>query len=276
MESRGGSYTISAMRFAALLVLVAAACESPDFTFRPERVAPGRVVQYVKSNLDGSKPSLVSLYVADRDRIEVYKSEKGLTDSADVLVHLDWARFSAARLDAGVITADGRREPRAKLDVNGSELVVRVGNAEQKFEVHTFPLHVYNFDLMSLNVMLPHLNHPERSFRVAFAEPTFGTKPQLLELRGFATARYSGRERVNGTLTRRYSLAGAGMNGTMWVNMKDGLIQRFESPVPNNPGWNSLRLERRDSHGMTPEEWRRYKLTRVGKGVGSGRGAGNR
>ena len=268
MESRGGSYTISAMRFAALLVLVAAGCESPDFTFRPERVAPGRVVHYVKSNLDGSKPALVSLYVADRDRIEVYKSEKGLTDSADVLAHLDWARFSADHLDAGVITADGRREPRAKLDVQDSELTVRIGSAEQKLAVDTFPLHVYNFDLMSLNVMLPHLDHPERSFRIAFIEPTFGRKREVMELRGFATARYSGRERVNGALTRRYSLAGAGMNGTMWVNMKDGLIQRFESPVPNNPGWTSLRLDRRDSQRMTPEKWRRYKLTHVGKGAG--------
>ncbi|HEY0158981.1 MAG TPA: hypothetical protein VGF28_16975 [Thermoanaerobaculia bacterium] len=39
------------------------------------------------------------------------------------------------------------------------------------------------------------------------------------------------------------------------------------APVPNNPGWNSLRLERRATARMTPEEWRRYKLTHVGTGV---------
>jgi hypothetical protein len=258
---------MSAMRFAALLVLVAASCQSSDFTFRPERVEPGRVVHYVKSNLDGSKPSLVSLYIADRDRIEVYKSEKDVDDSADVLAHLDWSRFSADRLDAGVITADGRREARAELAIRGSELVVKIGDTEQKLEVETFPLHVYNFDLMSLNVMLPHLTRPKGSFRIAFAEPTFGTKKEVMELRGFATARSGGIERVHGVATRRYSLAGAGMNGTFWVNEKDGLLEKFESPIPNNPGWNSLRLERRDTARMTPEEWRRYKLTHVGTGV---------
>jgi hypothetical protein len=258
---------MSAMRFAALLVLVAAGCDSSDFTFRPQRVDPGRVVHYVKSNIDGSKASLVSLYIADRDRIEVYKSEKDVTDSADVLAHLDWNRFLADSLDAGVITADGRREARAALEIRDSELMVRIGKTEQKLAVDTFPLHVYNFDLMSLNVMLPHLEHPERSFRIAFAEPTFGTKKEVMELRGFATARYSGKAGVNGTQTRRYSLAGAGMNGTMWVNVKDGLIQKFESPVPNNPGWTSFRLERRHAQRMTPDEWRRYKQTHVGTGV---------
>jgi hypothetical protein len=258
---------MSAMRFAAWLVLVAAGCQTSDFTFRPERVDPGRVVHYVKSNLDGSKPSLVSLYIAARDRIEVYKSEKDLDDSADVLARLDWSRFSADRLDAGVITADGRREPRAELTIRGSELAVKIGDDEQTFAVETFPLHVYNFDLMSLNVMLPHVTDPKRSFRVAFAEPTFGTKKELMELRGFATARYGGTERVDGVPTRRYTLAGAGMNGTLWVNVEDGLIEKFESPVPNNPGWTSLRLERRATARMTPEEWRTYKLTHVGTGV---------
>jgi hypothetical protein len=255
------------MRFAALLVLLLG-CRNDDFTFRPERVDPGRVVHYVKSNLDGTKPSLVSLYVADRDRIEVYKSEKDVEDSADVLAHLDWERFSADALDAGVITADGTREARATLHISGAELVVKIGETEQKLAVDTFPLHVYNFDLMSLNVMLPHLSYPERSFRVAFAEPTFGAKKEVMELRGFATVRFARKERVNEVPTRRYSLAGAGMNGTLWVNAKDGLLQKFESPVPNNPGWNSLRLERRGEERMTPEQWRQYKLTHVGTGAG--------
>lgn len=254
MESRGRSYTMSATRFAALLVLVAASCQTSDFAFRPERVVPGRVVHYVKSNVDGSKPSLVSLYLAGRDAIEVYKSEKGLDDSADVLAHLDWRRFSADRLDAGVIAADGRREGRATLVLAASSLVVTIGGVTQTLKVDTFPLHVYNFDLMSLNVMLPHLARPKGSFRIVFAEPTFGTKKEVMELRGFATARYACAERVHDVPTRRYSLAGAGMNGTMWVSEKGSLIERFESPIPNNPGWTSLRLERRGTEQMTPEE----------------------
>lgn len=258
---------MSAMRFAALLVLVAASCQTSDFTFRPERVDPGRVVHYVKSNLDGSKPSLVSLYIAKGDVIEVYKSEKGLDDSAHVYAHLDWEHFLADHLDAGVITADGVRRGRATLVISEPALIVTIGDATQTIPVDTFPLHVYNFDLMSLNMMLPHLNRPKGSFRVAFAEPTFGTKKELMELRGFATVRFSRNERVNGVPTRRYSLAGAGMNGTLWVNEKDGLLEKFESPVPNNPGWNSLRLERRGTARMTVEEWRRYIETHVGTGV---------
>src|SRR5258708_37158960 len=72
------------------------------FHYRASRVpAPGTVVNYVKSNLDGSKPALVSLFFADADNIEVSRSEAGVAESTDVRAHLDWKRFIADHLDSG-------------------------------------------------------------------------------------------------------------------------------------------------------------------------------
>ena len=93
------------MRSVLIALALAAACASAPssdplnaFRYRPERVPkPGTVVQYVKSNLDGSKPSLVSLYFADHDDVEVSRSEAGTDESADVKAHLDWKRFIADR-----------------------------------------------------------------------------------------------------------------------------------------------------------------------------------
>jgi hypothetical protein len=246
-------------RFAAALAFLFVACRKDV-----------NVVHYVKSNLDGSKPALVTMYIAAPDRIEVYKSEKDLTDSADVLAHIDWKRLSADSLDAGVITADGKREPRAKLSIAGSELFVKIGDTEERLRVDTFPLHVYNFDLMSLNVTLPRIARRNENFRIAFAEPTFGEKPGVMELRGFVTARYVGGEPLDRVPTRKYVLSGDGMaghEGTLWINASDGMMQRFESTLANNPGWTSLRLDRRGTAHMSDGQWREYKRTHVGTGL---------
>ena len=230
--------------------------------------SPGTAIHYVKSNLDGSKPSLVTMYIVSADEIEVSKSEKDLTDSADIRAHIDWSRLTADHLDAGVLTADGKREKRAELWIRGNELAVTLGDASETLPVSTFPLHVYNFDLMSVNAILPRLEG--RSFRVGFAEPTFGQKPGVMELRGFAHFTFDGEEVLDGVATRRYRVGGpglAGQTGTLWINASDGYMQRWESPLANNPGWNSLRLERRGVTSMTPDQWREYKRKNVGVGV---------
>jgi hypothetical protein len=260
----------------AALALCASAQSNPvaAFRYRAARVpAPGTVIHYVKSNLDGSKPSLVSVYFAGPDDIEVSKSERGGTDATDVKAHLDWKRFTADKLDAGVLTRAGVRESRGTLVVGRDAMTVRVGEVEQSMTVTTFPLHVYNFDLMGLNAVLPQLRAPQGDFTVAFAEPTFGDKPGVIEFRGRARASYLGDETLHGRLTHRYRVSGPGFAdsvGLLWIDAQDGLIDLFESPLPNNPDWDSYRLERRGpKETMTRAQWDAYKLAGIGVGVGS-------
>ncbi|HYR30243.1 MAG TPA: hypothetical protein VEU30_17395 [Thermoanaerobaculia bacterium] len=246
---------------AAVSLLLLSACASST-------VPAGMAIHYVKSNLDGSKPSLVTIYFAGPDTIEVSKSEKDLIDSADITAHIDWSRLTADDIDAGVLLATGEREKRAALTIRGNELQVKLGDAEETLSVDTFPLHVYNFDLMSLNAVLPRLE--AHTFRFAVAEPTFGAKPGVMELRGFAEAEYVGTETLRGVLTRKYRVGGKGMAGAvgwLWINDEDGYMETWESPLANNPGWNSLRLERRGVSSMTAAEWQAYKVRNVGVGV---------
>jgi hypothetical protein len=260
------------LSLAAGACLTSSAAKPLDaFRFRPERVPPvGTVVHYVKSNLDGTKPTLVSLYFAGPEDIEVSKSESKLTDSADVKAHLDWKRFTADRLDAGVLTPDGTREQRATLTIADDELLARIGDMEQRLTLNVFPLHVYNFDLMGLNVMLPHLRNPEKSFTVAFAEPTFGNAQGIMELRGRANAAYIGEATVDGRHAHRFRMAGAGMAGSealLWIDADDGLLDLVESPLPNNPDWTSYRLARRGKpEQMSRAQWDAFKRSHIGVG----------
>lgn len=261
--------------FAVTLTACTTATPSPNplaaFSFRADRVPVGSVMHYVKSNLDGSKPALVSVFVADANDIEVSKSEHGVRDAADIRAHLDWRRFSPDHLDAGVLNRDGTRERRVTLDVNGDEVIVRIGEADQRLSVNTFPLHIYNFDLMGLNVVLPHLRDPRAGFTVAFIEPIFGGEGTgLVTLRGRATAAFVREETLHGASVYRYLVSGPGMagaEGTLWLNARDGFIEQFESPLPNNPEWNSYKLERRGTtERMSREQWQEFKRSHIGLG----------
>ena len=103
----------------ALLVLAArpeSVGSSLDrFRYQPEKIRVGEVAHYVKSNLDGSKPTRVSIFVAAKDRLEVVKVEQGVIDAAWVRAHFDWTLFTADRLEAAVVNLDGSIEERAAL-----------------------------------------------------------------------------------------------------------------------------------------------------------------
>jgi hypothetical protein len=264
--------------FAFALGLAACASAPSDplavFRYKPERVpAAGTVIHYVKSNLDGSHPSLVSLYFAGRDDIEVSKSEAGAPESLDVKAHLDWKRFIADKLDTGAIARGGPREQRGTLIVGKDELVASVDHFEQRLTTKVSPLYVYNFDLMALNVMLPHLRNPKSPFTIAFVEPTFGEKEGAIEVRGRATATYIDDTVVEGRRTHRFRMTGPGLDDAeamLFIDADDGFIDLVESPLPNNPDWDSFRLARRGAiEHMSPVEWETFKRSHVGVGVQS-------
>jgi hypothetical protein len=244
------------------------------FHYRATRVpSPGTVVNYVKSNLDGTKPALVSLYFVDADNIEVFRAEEGVDESTDVLAHLDWKRFIADRLDSGDMGRDGVRRPRAKLTINKDEVTASYETFEQRLTSNIHPLHVYNFDLMGLNAMLPLLRDPKESFTIGLVEPTFGLSEGVIELRGKVTATYVGEKTVDGRGAHLFHLAGPGLakaEASLWIDADDGLIDLVECPLPNHLDWTSYRLARRGgSQHMSAVEWAAFKKAHVAVGTAS-------
>jgi hypothetical protein len=71
-----------------------------------------------------------------------------------------------------------------------------------------------------------------------------------------------GDEKLNAVDCWRYEVAGAafgGVKGSLWINTKDRLIERFEHALPDNPEWNSLRLVRMGARTMNAAAWSAFK-----------------
>jgi hypothetical protein len=233
------------------------------FRFQPDRIVVGQVAHYVKSNLDGSKPSHVSIFVKAPDQLEVAKIEKDVTDAAWVRAHFDWKLFTADHLQAGVINLDGSVEERATFDLDRDkgEVVVTVGDRKGSAAWRQLPFHVYNFDFTSLNFAWRQLADPKAPFTIGIIDPTFQEEGDIIFYRGDAKIESLGEEAMKGKSCRKYRIAGPGIGGktgTIWEDPKTRWLERVEIPFPDNPAWNSFRLELERVETMTPEAWKKF------------------
>jgi len=233
------------------------------FRHQPAAIRVGEVAHYVKSNLDGSKPCGVAIFVAAPDELEVAKIERGLGDAAWVRAHFDWKLFTADRIKAAVVLLDGTVEERAELTLETAVRTVRfrfgdtAGSAAWKWE----PFHIYNFDFTSLNFAWRHLADPTKPFTIGVMDPTFANDADPFVYRGEARIEYVRDERIGGKTCRLYRISGPGIGGktgSIWQDPKSGWLQRVEIPFPDNPAWNTFRLELQRVEKMTADEWKRF------------------
>ena len=246
----------------------AATSSTSRFKYQPDKIDVGTVYHYTKSNLDGSKPITVSIFVAAKDRLEVTKAEEGNIDSAHVIAEMDWNKFSASRLNAGVILKDGSRQQRVTLELSSKDdsVLIKVGGQEKIVSVGHYPFHIYNFDFISLNFIFRHLADPKSGFEIGVGDPTFDEN--IFAYKGKASFQYVEDTKIHGVECRKYRVSGeafAGREGTIWVNKKLGHVENIEIPVRDNPDWKDFKFEFKAIQKMTPEEWKKYMFASIGK-----------
>lgn len=269
---------------AAPLLAWAAAPSEPtsslsDYEFKPERAPVGKVVHYLKSNLDGSKRLVLSLHFSAPLAMEVLKVEADGQYLALVQAELDPATLSEARMKSFNQLESGKPREQMAMEPDPAQrrLVAQVANTRMPVTPSHWPAHIYNFDFSGLNATLPHLKDPRRSFDIGVIDPDFTFlktkfKPDAGELaggfidKGKAHFRYMRDEKLDEIPCHRFEVSGPAfknIKGTLWVNAKDGLIERFEHALPDNPDWKSFKLSRIGSRPMNDAEWEAFKAATV-------------
>jgi hypothetical protein len=241
------------------------AAQSADFVFRPGRVAVGTVYHYSKTNVDGTQPENISLYIADPSHIESLKYHNKGERAGLVKAEMDWASFLPKKLESWQVLSQTEQKLFATLTFRPADRAVEVSIPAMRPEpemaaIGRLPFHLYNFDLASLNVSFPHLADPKSSFTIGIADPTFKENGPMFAYRGELRVAYERDEVRNGVKCRRYSAAGAGIGGkgTIWVNKKLGHIEDMEFDVANNPDWQTFKLKLQRIEKMSGDGWRRF------------------
>lgn len=257
----------------ALLTASGAAAQVEKFKYQPDKIPVGKVYHYSKTNLDGSEPEYISLWVEDKDRIRAFKLPPEGTQAAEVMAHLDWSTFSVDRIESWQTWPD--KEPRlvARLAYLGAEKAVEVeilptGKPAEKVVIPRLPWHVYTFDFASLNFSFRHLIDPTGSFVIGVADPSFKDEGPAFFYRGEATVAYVGDEARNGVDCRKYRIDGPGLanrGGFLWVNKKEEHFEDVEIDLPDNPKWKAFKFRLMGVERMDLAGWEAFMKGRYGK-----------
>ena len=237
------------------------------FQYQPDKIKTGIIYHYVKTNIDGSVPENISIYVASKDRLEVFKFHEPRTRAGYVVAEMDWKNFQASTLLSYAALSATEQPLAAKLKflVDTRKMEVEIPAQDKPLEIIDFgflPVHLYNFDFTSLNFAFRHLKDPTGEFKVGVADPTFAEKGPGVRYRGEVTVKYVGEEKRNGKDCRKYRIDGAGLEnrgGFLWVNKSEGHFEDAEIALPDNPNWSSFKFLLKKIEPMTAEQWVKFR-----------------
>jgi hypothetical protein len=252
--------------------------QSPEaFKFNPARLRTGTLYQYRKTNLDGTHPDDIYIYVADRNHLQVLKLEPGVSTGVNIEAELDWQSFMPKHLQMYHDRKDGTHTPIFHLTTVGDEAVLTPDNLaamnpkvaaivgkEQRVKI-TRPTHVYGFELISFNFAIQHLRNPKTHFAVGIMgdNPSFGPdSPSPISFYGEAKIDYLVTEKRDGALCHKYRLGGQafkGKEGFFWTDAKLGHLTDVEMPVANNGDWQSFKLKFIRMEKLRPPAWQKRK-----------------
>lgn len=236
------------------------------FRYRPEKIKVGTVYHYLKTNLDGTHPEHVSIYVAGKNRLESFKFHPRAERAGLVIGEMDWATFSVKSLESWQVFKDGEKKLFATLTYLENERAVDValpglGKANERTYIKHLPWHVYNFDLASLNFAFRHLVNPRAAFTIGITDPTFKEQGPSFQYRGEAIVTYAGEEMRRGVRCRKYRIDGAGLEnrgGIIWVNKRLGHVEDMEIALPDNPDWQSFKFRLSGTELMSRQKWEAF------------------
>jgi hypothetical protein len=272
--------------FCALLVLaslfsfhtnVSFAQTATSFKFNAARVRTGTLYQYRKSNLDGTHPDNIFIYVTDKNHLDVLKLEPGVTTGVNIEVELDWQTFMPKTLQMYHDRKDGSHTPIFHLTTVGDEAILTADDLasmnkqaaaivgkQQRLKI-TSPSHVYGFELISFNFAIQHLRNPKSNFTVGIIgdNRNFGPdSPSPITFFGEAKIEYVATEKRDGVLQHKYKLAGEAFKdqeGFFRTDANFGHITAIEMPVANNGDWHNFKLKLIKTEKLSPGGWKKRK-----------------
>lgn len=221
-----------------------------------------RVYTYQKSNWDDSHASQIYLYIADSNRLESFKWNKGEDWSTLILAEIDWEKLSVRRLENHRVSKEGKRTMIAWLEVRENrKLVFQVMDFRDSMVLDDDHWHSYDFDFASLGFTWRVLKNKESSFSFLIADAAFKDNNIGFENKGMVTIVFKGKELMNKKNLMKYYIDGPGLQhkgGYIWINPDTWMIESFKIQLPDEEGYINGKLTLLHTQKLEPEVWERF------------------
>jgi len=254
---------------ALCFVVASATAQTSQLEFTPGKVPAGTAFHYLKSNLDGSHPTRISLYIVDRDRLESFKRYGRGGSATLVQARMDWRRWSVSKLDVWQLRKGLPPQLRATLEANADGTEVNASFAPNRpVKIDRWPWHSYDFDFASLGMTLPHLKNPQADLIFWRNDVVFAGESKRFAPLGGIRLHFEALDRRQGRAVRRYLIGGAGIGhlyGKLWTDAATGWLIEYELPIGDEPGYTNVHLLLERTEPMTVARWEAFKNTQLGQ-----------
>ncbi|MCZ6836191.1 MAG: hypothetical protein O7G85_10490 [Planctomycetota bacterium] len=235
------------------------------FRFDASKVEVGKAYFYLKSNIDGTRPSNVAHYLPDDHWIESLKWNDDYPGATLVLAKMDWETFSVGRFETYSIDEQGVRSPRVVMteDFENRRVQIEIGDQKMTTAIDHYPWHSYDFDYASLVHTLPHLIDPRSSVVVGRVDLVREPEPTFTFI-GNVEVTYVAEEERGGTMCIKYHVDGEGLEhrgGDLWIDKAKGHLVDYEIDLPDEPGFKDGKMKLVRIETMTKDEWAQFTKT---------------
>ncbi|EGF89697.1 hypothetical protein ABI_41200 [Asticcacaulis biprosthecium C19] len=243
--------SLFASAFLAATALPALAT-TPGYTPLSGADPVGRIYDYTRSNRDGSLPEHIVVYRKSVTEVAVFKAIDPCTTAAYVTSVLDPQTLEATTLYAGKLNRDGTQRVFGRMDLDPATRVITAkidlpdAQLSDTATAPDAPWHLYDYDLATLTVTLPHLTDPKADFSIGMALVVTDDMSDFLTYMGRTDVRYVGEETRKGQATRRYDVGGLAFGnkgGPLWLDAKNGHIVDAEFGIPNHAEYADFKLK---------------------------------
>ena len=223
----------------------------------------GRLFLYEKSNLDGSNKGRIATYYLGENVIESFKWHEGSDHATKVRATMNSQSLDASLLEALGVDRTGNEEKYAELraGANGTFNML-FGNQKSTFHLPATHWHSYDFDFAGLGYAYPHYpSKKEISFHIFDIDMYADTKPFI----DFGTVKMTFVDKDNhlGHKALKYKIDGAGLDdrgGFIWFHEKHLYLLGFEIKKPDEPGYDSGKMQLMKVINLTQEQWLQFQM----------------
>ena len=238
------------------------------FSLDASKLKIGTAYHFEKSNIDGTHKSRITLYIADKEKLESFKKGKNDLIGTLVIAEMDWTIFSVKRFENWQVGASGKRilrgyanftrlkDDRLKLDIAFGDMKM-----DHSISIGLWPWHSYDFDFNSLNVCFPHLVDPEKSFSISVADIIPAEHGMEFKDKGTVQIDFLKEELRYGISARKYRIDGPGLEnrgGILWVSKTEGHLIDYEIDLPDEQSLKSGKLRLIKIETLSKEEWQNF------------------
>ncbi|WP_019670436.1 hypothetical protein [Eudoraea adriatica] len=226
-----------------------------------------KVFIYEKSNLDGSNKGQIAVYYEKEGKIEAFKWHEGHQQATVVRAWVNQDDYTVRRFEALRTNHLGNEKLNAVLEVTQDRTVnIQLGDQNQVFKSAPAQWHSYDFDFSSLGYAYRYIRNKNQPISFNILDIELNQTPYNLKDFGSVEMTFLGEEEKLSRQVLKYGIDGPGLDnrgGYIWFGKSDSVLVAFEIEKPDEPGYESGKLELKETLQMNQKEWAEFKMNKL-------------